>query len=101
MSHWVDTYPHEIYASVLLLDNKIEGWKVGQRYWTFPQEAKAYWKMHRINDYTSHWQLWTVNNSDEHNRVFSELSTEWYRQWELADDFQLFPPYDAKTDLPY
>ncbi|MFA5558662.1 MAG: hypothetical protein WDA59_04275 [Methanofastidiosum sp.] len=26
--HWSDEYPHSVYASVLLLDNKIESWKV-------------------------------------------------------------------------
>lgn len=36
MAHWVDTYPHDVYASVLLLDGEIYNWKIGQRYWKSP-----------------------------------------------------------------
>lgn len=32
MPHWSDTYPHNVYASVLLLDEKIYNYKIGSSY---------------------------------------------------------------------
>jgi hypothetical protein len=37
MGHW--DLPYTIYASVLLLDNKIINWKIGQRGWRTIPEA--------------------------------------------------------------
>jgi hypothetical protein len=93
MTHWSDIYPHELHANVLLLDNKIECWKVGntkaEEYWPF----KAYWKLDRLNDYEVKSHTWVVNNDEEHNEVFRTLSKEWFRQWEHADDYKLQRAY--------
>ncbi|MFD0682392.1 MULTISPECIES: hypothetical protein [unclassified Paenibacillus] len=92
LKHWVDTYPHVIHASVLLLDNKIENWKVGQRS-KETYEFRGFWKKDRLNDYTSYTISWTVNNSEEHNAVFTKIAPMWFRQWEVASDFNGSVPY--------
>jgi len=104
--HWSDTYPHELYANVLLLDGKIECWKTGstkaEGYWPF----KSWWKPNRLRlsnsdpheewtmgDYTVESKTWIVNNDQEHNDVFAIHSKEWYRQWEHAADYKLGRAY--------
>jgi len=105
--NWLDTYPHELHANALLLDNKIECWKTGstlaeEGYWPF----KANWKVSRtkvdrehgydvwnIGDYTVESKTWIVNNDQEHNDVFDIHSKEWYQQWEHADDYKLGRSY--------
>lgn len=91
---WSDEYPHELHANVLLLDNKIECWKTGNRksdkeFWSF----KSYWKPDRHKDYIVETKTWIVNNDQEHSEVFEFLATEWYRQWEHADDYKLGKAY--------
>ena len=93
MKNWIETYPHKIYASVLLLDNKIDNWKVGQYEWKDMGNITNYWKIDRINDYTVKTTFWEVNSSEEHNLIFTKLSSEWFKQWELADDFMGGKPY--------
>lgn len=93
MNTWVDTYPHIIYASVLLLDGKIENWKVGQYKWNDIGDICGHWKMDRLNDYEIKTTLWKVNNDKEHRRVFNELAPKWFKQWKLADDFYGCKPY--------
>ena len=34
MTDWLDTYPHKIYASVVLYDKKIMNWKIANYRWT-------------------------------------------------------------------
>lgn len=33
MKGWLETYPHKIYASVLILDGKVVDYKIGENYW--------------------------------------------------------------------
>lgn len=108
MAHWIDEYPHELHANVLLLDNKIECWKVGNTkaedgYWPF----KAYWKKDRfkivqdehgcaffdMGDYKIETKTWVVNNDQEHSDVFYIHAPEWFKQWEHADDYKLGRAY--------
>ena len=91
--HWLDTYPHVVCASVLLLDGKIESWKVGQHKWNAPFDAKTGWKMDRIGDYKTATTEWTVNTSAEHQAAFEKLAPEWFRQWKIADDLWGSKPY--------
>jgi hypothetical protein len=105
--HWSDTYPHELHANVLLLDGKIENWKTGgtkaeAEFWPFTTR----WKVNRmrlvdygqyesldVGDYTVESKTWMVNNNQEHNDVFMAHASEWYRQWEHADDYKLGRAY--------
>lgn len=93
-THWVDTYPHEIYASVLLLDNKILQWEIGETYWVSPLSiyiSPDMWSY--IDDLETKYISWTVHNSEEHNKVFQELAPEWFKQWEVHEMFRGFKPY--------
>lgn len=96
MAHWSDIYPHKLYASVLLLDGKIENWKVSNHPKTHSFYFSGYWKLDRMNDYTSQYAEWEVNNQSEHSEVFQELSTEWFRQWPIAEDFVGWKPYEQE-----
>ncbi|MBE7896096.1 hypothetical protein G7L40_20650 [Paenibacillus polymyxa] len=105
--HWSDKYPHELHANVLLLDGKIENWKVGNmkadsKHYPF----SSYWKVNRmklvtegdhqfyeLGDYEVKSFTWTVNNYKEHNDVFNYHASEWFKQWEHADDYRLGKAY--------
>lgn len=94
--HWTDVYPHDLHASVLLLDGKIENWKVGDMPRATPGEFSGVWKNDRLKDYTAQTKTWTVNNAFEHDDVFSKHAPEWFRQWKHADDYCWNPAY-SKT----
>jgi hypothetical protein len=93
MQHWSDIYPHSIYASVLLLDGKIENWKIVNYPKTEPGMFSGFWKMDRLNDYTCEYKEFICNNSEEHNKAFTEWAEEWFKQWPIADDFVGWKPY--------
>jgi hypothetical protein len=93
-THWIDTYPHEVYASVLLLDNKILNWKVGETYWESPLFVYTSLDMwFDVDDLEARYTSWTVHTPEEHNRVFQELAPEWFKQWEIHEKFKGFKPY--------
>ena len=91
--HWSDKYPHELHANVLLLDNKIENWKVGNRKAEGYYPFRSYWKTGRMDDYEFETYTWIVNDDIEHNEVFSTLSKQWFKQWVHADDYKLGRAY--------
>lgn len=90
---WIDEYPHSVFASVCLLDNKIENWKVGEHPKTHPGYFSGFWKMDKLNDYTSQYIEFVVNNDKEHHNAFVKLAPEWFKQWELVEDFIGSKPY--------
>jgi hypothetical protein len=90
---WFEEYPHKVYASVLLLDNKIENWKVGGHPKRDPGEFSGFWKRDRLSDYSSEYTEFIVNNEDEHRKAFEELAPEWFKQWEHANDYRLAKAY--------
>ncbi|XEC97028.1 hypothetical protein AB6A23_11085 [Paenibacillus tarimensis] len=89
----MNEYPYKLYASVLLLDGKIESWKVVNYPKEAPSDFKAYWKLDRLKDYTAETKSWTVNNLEEHNDVFQRLAPEWFTQWRHADDYRGWHAY--------
>jgi hypothetical protein len=91
--HWSDEYPHMIYVSVLLLDNRIENWKVGNYQWHNPGECKCYWKFKRLKDYKVQSIGFWCKNDEEHNRVFTELAPKWLKQFKHAKDYRLSRAY--------
>lgn len=93
MKHWVDTYPHMVYVSVLLLDHRIENWKVGQEHWANPLAVKAYWKTNRLKDYKTQFIGFYCKNDTEHNKVFEELAPKWLKQFKHAKDYKLQRAY--------
>lgn len=95
MKHWVNTYPHDIYASVLLLDGKIEAWRVDKtKIDAIVHLDPEHWKEGRDNDYEIKSKKWTVENAEGHNYVFNTLAPAWFANWKLADDYQLASPWD-------
>lgn len=100
MAHWVDTYPHDVYASVLLLDGKIYNWKIGQYHWESPFDVKMrYADFDKVDRMEVHHTSFTVNNSGEHSHAFEVLSRKWFKQWDVSDDRVGAPPYDANIKM--
>jgi hypothetical protein len=84
MMAWHDEYPHSIFASVGLINNKITGWKTGDR---IIDINSSHYRGGKIE-----WTEFIVNNQDEHNEAFN-LAHEWFKQWEIADNFRGNKPY--------
>lgn len=79
MKNWLETYPHKIYASVLLLDNELIDYKVGEHYWESPHQVTLRGQI-SYNDLLkckTKYTFWEVYNQEEHNKVFSILAEEW------------------------
>lgn len=88
MPHWVDTYPHKVYASVLLLDDKIYNYKIGQNYWKSPMyvtmRTSDFDKMDRMRvEYT----FFEVSDSEEHSKAFDVYARDWFKQWEVHEEY--------------
>lgn len=83
-----------IYAQVLLLDNKIESWKICQSKKHSPYDFKAFWKMERIKDYTMETVIFEKEKTnveegwDFNTYVYEVLAPQWINQWEYADDYK-------------
>lgn len=85
-----------IYAQVLLLDNKIENFKICQDKKSGVYDWKAYWKQDRLNDYTMETKVFEnddIINDPEgklfNRKVYSYLAPQWINQWDYADDYRL------------
>ena len=83
-----------IYAQVLLLDEKIESWKICQDRKSSPYDFRAYWKSDRLDDYREVTRIfkeeeveigkgWTFNSY-----VYNVLAPEWINQWDYADNYR-------------
>lgn len=83
MAHWCDTWPHIIVASVILKDNKIKLWKVGEYSLKDKYNIEALMKEHP--EYSYQEKEWTVYNDLGHNKVFREHSRKWFSQWKLHE----------------
>ncbi len=83
-----------IYAQVLLLDNKIEAWKICQDQKRSPYDFKAFWKQDRINDYTMDtfvfydMETYIENGWNFNSYVYNILAPRWINEWEYADDYK-------------
>lgn len=92
MAHWCDTCPHVIVASVILKDNKIKIWKVGQNPLKEKYNIDVLVKEHP--EYSYQEKEWIVFNDLGHNKVFDEHSKDWFKQWELHEDYHGFSPFE-------
>lgn len=84
MAHWCDTWPHEIVASVILKDNKIMLWKVGQNPLSDKYSIEGLTEAHPEYSYAE--KKWTVYNDLGHSKVFNQYSKKWMKQWEVHED---------------
>lgn len=68
MKHWVETYPHKIYASVLLLNNELVDYKIGERYWESPFEVtlRGQISYDDLLKCKTKYTFWEVNTEKEH-----------------------------------
>ncbi|MEK4355173.1 hypothetical protein MKX41_30760 [Paenibacillus sp. FSL R5-0475] len=94
MPHWLDVYPHEVHASVILKNDKIKIWKVGERKLSGSYKIDDLKTRHP--EYSYHEITWVVNNRDEHNAVFAKHARDWYRQWPHVDDLKGFHAYEVE-----
>lgn len=92
MAHWSDTCPHVILASVILKDNKIKLWKVGENPLKDKYNIEALVKEHTRYSYQE--KEWTVFNDLGHKKVFNEHSRNWLKQWELHEEFKGCSPFE-------
>ncbi len=91
MPHWSEVYPHELHASVVLKDNKIISWKVGNGKLRDKYMIDILIKTNP--EYLYQEKTWVVNNEAEHREVFEIYSTKWLDKWEIHKDFQGFNPH--------
>lgn len=95
--NWLDTYPHKIYASALLLEGMLYNWKVGQRHWENPTDSKMrFTDLDKINRMTIAYTCWEVKNDEEHNLVFAKYSKDWFKNWELHPSYLYGSPFEGK-----
>lgn len=93
LDKWSDSYPHQIFATVLLLDGKIENWWIGKLDPENQFQSKDFEKTDSLDDYKIINTSWEVNTQEEHDMVFNKLSTEWFKQWKVTGGFKGFRPY--------
>ncbi|MGU8523301.1 hypothetical protein ACV3OO_11785 [Clostridium perfringens] len=79
MKHWVETYPHKVYTSVLLLNNEIIDYFIGEHYWKTPYNVTLRGEINYkdLSKCETRYVSWEVNNSKEHCEVFEKLAKEW------------------------
>lgn len=79
MKHWIETYPHKIYASVLILDNKVMDYKIGERKWehVYDVTLRGQIEIKDLERCKVKNTYWEVNNINEHGIVFNVLAKEW------------------------
>jgi len=104
MAHWIETYPHTVYASVLLKDNKIANWKIGERCWESNMDMArriSHSKPFNMADYAGETVEsigFEVNSSEEHNHAISVLAENWFRQWEIHENCEGQPAYEEELN---
>lgn len=85
--------PQAVYAYAILLDNKIENWKVTSVNRNNIYDFSGFWKLERLKDYKLQKVCWICNTDDEYNKVFNELASKWFKTWKHADDYKLMRAY--------
>lgn len=79
MNSWLETYPHKVYASVLLLDGKVVDYKIGKNYWKSPfyVSLRGQITLDELKRCKTKYRFWEVNSDKEHNEVFNTLGKAW------------------------
>jgi len=86
-------YPLQIFAAVLLINGKIENWWVAKSNSNNLIQTKDFCEIDQCADPIMTGTLWEVNTPNELEEVCNEVSTEWFKQWEIAEGFKGFRPY--------
>jgi len=97
MAHWCDTWPHVIVASVILKDNRIMLWKVGENRLSDKYNIEGLIREHPEYSYKE--KEWIVNNGGVNNKVFYECLKKWFNQWKLHEDHMEGSPFILEVGL--
>lgn len=97
MNYWLNTFPHKIYATTILKDNKIRYWKVGQNRLKDTCDIKNLIKNHPSYSYKEH--CFEANTHYEHTYIFQIESVEWFRQFGLDKEFKGLSPFDNDFEI--
>lgn len=93
MKDWTEVFPHDIHASILLLDDKIFNYKIGRSRWTTPSQVHM-----KLSDFDKQNRMsivskkYTVFNKAQHNEV-DVLAREWMKNWKVHEDYSGYKVY--------
>lgn len=96
LKHWCETYPHYIWVSVLLKDNKIIDLKVGQH--RIIQRYDMNNLIRHYPDYSYAENKYVVYSSEDHNRIFEKDAKQWMKQWGIHKDFDGCLPFECEIN---
>lgn len=82
MSSWLETYPHKVFASVLILNNEVVDYKIGEHCWNDVKEVTLRGQISLEDLFKSKIlnTSWKVNSREEHNMVFKKIAREWINE---------------------
>ncbi len=96
MTDWLKKYPHNIYASVVLLDKKIINWKVAKYAWNGVNWMRSKQPQIASSDHGAIEVIsvcFVANNREEHEEIFSVDAKEFFKQFLIHPRFDLQSPY--------
>ena len=95
MPLWNDEYPHDLHASVLLLENQIIQWKVGPNAWenVYSITIRGEIPLGGLDALAVQSTTWTVHDDKEHNDVFQKHAGKWFKQWKMHKNHRGAKPY--------
>ena len=89
-------YPHRIFASVVLLDNKIMNWKIVNYRWTKKNMGDSKQQL-IIYDYldkiTVRSRSFIAHSPKEHSKIFKVKARKFFKQFEIHEWFRGMKPY--------
>ena len=88
-----EKYFKVVYGYAILLDNKIENWKISCDNRHNVYEFKGYWKKDRLKDYKLEKVCWICRNIEEYEKAFDILAPRFFKTWKHADDYRLMKAY--------
>lgn len=79
MNTWLETFPHKVYASVLVLDGKAVDYKIGQNYWENSSHVtlRGQITFEELKRCETRYTFWEVNSQEEHEEIFEKIAVKW------------------------
>lgn len=98
MPLWTDEYPHDLYATVILYEDKIVRWYVGPDA-RYPESVswrgeipQVFEKLEAGLIHAEH-KKWVVHDDKEHTTVFQKHAPRWFKQWKMSEYNRGSKPY--------
>lgn len=88
LKSWDEEYPYNLNASVLLLDDEIYNWKIGNQIWEHPSCVKMLYddmKLIKEGRFKVENKSFVINSSEEHQEVFEKKAFDWFKNWKVSD----------------